>query len=84
MSLFFIFILTLSLGFILPFAATFISMYGLSYGAAPGERNCITGVESFIFFGIGIDIILAPLIGLTGVLIRYFKTNRERYQYPTV
>ncbi len=77
MSLFAIFLLTLFLGFILPFAAFYISMYGLSLGFNQDEKRCLTGVEFIIFFGIGITIILTPLIGLTGVIIQYFKTKKQ-------
>ena len=77
MSLFTIFLLTLFLGFILPFAAFFISMYGLSLGFNQDEKKCLTGVEFIIFFGIGITIILTPLIGLTAALVQYFNTKRQ-------
>ena len=76
-SLFFTFLLALFLGFILPIAATFISMYGLNLGFNQDERKCVTGVEGFTFFGIGLTIILTPLIGLTGALIQYFKTKKQ-------
>lgn len=72
-----IFLLALVLGFILPIAATFISMFGLSTGSNPGELQCINGIQFFAFFGIGSTIVLAPIIGLTGALLHYVKNKKQ-------
>lgn len=83
MSLFAVFLFTLFIGFILPFTAFFISMYGLSLGFSQDEKECLTGVEFIIFFGIGITIILTPLIGLTGAFIQYLKTKKQNESLPS-
>lgn len=75
MSLLVIFLVAIFMGSILPFAATFISMYGLGFGASPDEKRCLTGIESFVFLGIGIAITITPLIGLAGAIIQYFKAR---------
>lgn len=75
-SLLTICLLTFVLGLILAIAATYISMYGLSIGINPGEPQCIIGVPLFAFAGIGLTLVLTPMIGIAGALVVYYKRKR--------
>jgi hypothetical protein len=77
LSLFSIFLLTVFLGLILPIAASFISMYGFTYGMNSRDSLCVTGITAFMFYGIGMNIILTPIIGIAGTRIQYFKFKRQ-------
>jgi uncharacterized membrane protein len=76
MSLLRICLLTFVLGLVLSIAATYISILGLSIGINPGEPQCITGISFFTFFGIGLTLILTPMIGIAGALIVHYKRRR--------
>lgn len=76
MSLLNICLLTFALGLILAIAATYICMYGLSMGINPGEPQCIIGVPLFAFAGIGLTLLLTPMIGITGALVVHYKRRR--------
>ncbi len=58
-------LIALSLGLILPFVATFVSMYGFSIA----HIKCMTACIGFVFLGLLVTIITFPVIAIVNLLI---------------
>ena len=77
LSIVIISLLTLAMGLPLSAIATWLSMTGLNYSNTNHETVDATGALTFLMFGIGLNLIMTPLIGMIGGFIQYKKREKK-------
>lgn len=77
LSIVIISLLTLAMGLPLSTNAMWLSMTGLNYLNTNYHLADGTGALTFLIFGIGLNLIMTPLIGIIGGCIHYKKRRKE-------